>query len=590
MTQEEQLPSDLADCHALIVTQRQELASLQEQITAQQLLINELLREAYEKHSERYLASPSKLEQDFQHTPEAADAAQGLAEAIDESADASTTEVPATTESHEPVPATRRPRRRRPPQELFPEHIERYEVKVAIADELKHCSEHGERKLIDYDRQETLERVPAKLRLRITLFPKYACPGCPECGVVSPPRPEGLVEGNRYDTSIAAEIIGCKYGFHLPIYRQQDWFAGSGWTPSRGTMLHIAQKSGDLLPPFIEYLCAEARASGVLGTDDTPVTLILPPEHRLPAPNPDDPQSRRICSVFAEARAAGKVSVPARMWAYRCLTRKLNVFDFTVSRHRDGPDQFLIDQDFRGTLLADCYTGYQSIELRSDDRVVHAACNAHARRKVFEARDNHPALAAQLLSIYQKLYDLEDRAREMNPDERLTLRSTEARSVWSEFQMIVEGDLARRVLPKEKMAEALGYLRNHWSALQKYLDDGRLPIDNNETEQLMKQVAIGRKNWLFIGSVDAGRRAANFLTLVSSAVRNDLDANTYLKAVLDALLTGSTDYASLAPERWAQEHPEAIRVYRREERSQRRDAQRDRRQKRRQLTAKRKPN
>ena len=168
-----------------------------EQITAQQLLINELLREAYEKRSERYLASPSKLEQDFQHTPEAADAAQGLAEAIDESADASTTEVPATTESHEPVPATRRPRRRRPPQELFPEHIERYEVEVAIADELKHCSEHGERKLIDYDRQETLERVPAKLRLRITLFPKYACPGCPECGVVSPPRPEGLVEDRK---------------------------------------------------------------------------------------------------------------------------------------------------------------------------------------------------------------------------------------------------------------------------------------------------------------------------------------------------------------------------------------------------------
>ena len=293
---------------------------------------------------------------------------------------------------------------------------------------------------------------------------------------------------------------------------------------------------------------------------------------------------------FVPARADGKPSVPARMWVYRSLLVPLNVFDFTVSRHRDGPDQFLIDQDFRGTLLADCYTGYQSIELRSDDRVVHAACNAHARRKVFEARDNHPALAAQLLSIYQKLYDLEDRAREMNPDERLTLRSTEARSVWSEFQMIVEGDLARRVLPKEKMAEALGYLRNHWSALQKYLDDGRLPIDNNETEQLMKQVAIGRKNWLFIGSVDAGRRAANFLTLVSSAVRNDLDANTYLKAVLDALLTGSTDYASLAPERWAQEHPEAIRVYRREERSQRRDTQRDRRQKRRQLTAKRKPN
>ena len=127
------------------------------------------------------------------------------------------------------------------------------------------------------------------------------------------------------------------------------------------------------------------------------------------------------------------------------------------------------------------------------------------------------------------------------------------------------------MLPKSKLAEALGYLRNHWDPLRVYLGDGRLPIDNNEVEQLMKQVAIGRKNWLFVGSVAAGERAADFLTLVSSAVRNDLEVWAYLKDVLDRLLAGSTDYDSLLPHVWRAAHPDCIRQYRVEERRDRAD-------------------
>jgi len=137
------------------------------------------------------------------------------------------------------------------------------------------------------------------------------------------------------------------------------------------------------------------------------------------------------------------------------------------------------------------------------------------------------------------------------------------------------------VLPKSKLGEALGYLRNHWEPLQTYLSDGAIPMDNNDVEQLMKQVAIGRKNWLFIGSVPAGDRAADFLTLVSSAVRNDLDVWAYLKDVLDHLLAGDTDYAALRPEAWRQAHPEAIRQYRVTERRDRADRKQLRRAERR---------
>ena len=128
-----------------------------------------------------------------------------------------------------------------------------------------------------------------------------------------------------------------------------------------------------------------------------------------------------------------------------------------------------------------------------------------------------------------------------------------------------------------KLGQSLGYLRNHWDPLQTYLSDGRLPIDNNDTEQLMRQVALGRKNWLFVGSVAAGERAADFLTLVSSAVRNDLDAWAYVKDVLDQLLAGSTDYESLRPDVWRQSHPDFVRQYRVQERRDRADRKQRRR-------------
>ena len=314
-------------------------------------------------------------------------------------------------------------------------------------------------------------------------------------------------------------------------------------------------------------------ASGLLGTDDTTVTLLLPPD--IPQPIAGDPKSIRIHEVFPEAIRQGQPSVTARMWAYRSVTVPLCVFDFTVSRQRDGADAFLAD--FRGTLLADCYSGYQGIELRSNGAVQRAACTAHARRKVFEARDAYPREASLLLGWFQQLYDIEDRGKLLSPEERQRLREREAAPVWESMRAWLDGEVAAALLPKSKLGQALGYLRHHWDPLRVYLGDGWLPIDNNDVEQLMKQVAIGRKNWLFVGSIAAGERAADFLTLVSSAVRNDLDAWAYLNDVLDQLLAGSTDYESLRPDAWARVHPDSIRQYRVQERRDRADRKQRRR-------------
>jgi transposase len=560
------IPDDLAGCQALIEqlvgavnSQTNTIEQLRREKQELELAYSELLQRTFRSRSERYIHNPNQLQLDLGNTDDAADAAEGLAQAV--------------VESQIQVQAHTRRRKRKRRSEALPGHLPRYEVEAPVPEELKHCSQHGPRTLIDYDTVETLEYEPAKLRVRVTKYPKYACSGQAECGVASPQRPTALVEGNRYDSSVAAQIITAKYGYHLPIYRQQDVFAGSGWTPERSTLLNILVAGAFVIRPLVEHIQRVVLASDLVGTDDTRVTLLLPPT--IPAVDPQDPKSVRIHEVLSAAAAEGRRSIRARMWVYRSLTVPLNVFDFTVSRHRDGPDLMLAD--FCGTLQADCYGGYEGIVLNSNGRIRRAACVAHARRKVFDAVETYPLETSLVLAKFHQLYDLEDQAKMLTPDDRTRWRQSEAGPVWGSLGELLDGAPFGSVLPKSNLGEALRYLRNHWEPLQTYLSDGRLPIDNNQVEQLMKQVAIGRKNWLFIGSVAAGERAAGFLTLVSSAVRNDLDVWVYAKDVLDRLLAGETDYHALRPDVWRQTHPEAVRAYRVEERLDRADRKQYRR-------------
>ncbi len=218
---------------------------------------------------------------------------------------------------------------------------------------------------------------------------------------------------------------------------------------------------------------------------------------------------------------------------------------------------------------------------------MRAACNVHARRK-FEESTAYPEDRKHWLRWYQQLYDIEDRGKSLSPEDRMALRQREAKPIWDAMEVWLEEVKQRTtnvILPKSDFAKALQYVRNHLVELKRYLGDGRLPMDNNETEQLMRQVALGRKNWLFAGSVLGGERNAGFLTLVSSALRNDLDVWVYVKDVLDQLLAGRTDYEPLLPWNWAASHPDAIRKYRVAERRQRDVRKRAKRQRRRAVTA-----
>jgi hypothetical protein len=256
------------------------------------------------------------------------------------------------------------------------------------------------------------------------------------------------------------------------------------------------------------------------------------------------------------------------LWLYRGRdAAPYNVFAFTDNRSRAGPDQFL--ESFSGILSGDCYSGYVNIEEVSEGRIRFSACLAHARRKVFESREQQPALSSQILALIGELYDIEDRARGLDDADRLALRQLQSVPVMARLRALLESEAAAGVLPASSFGKALSYLRNHWSAFGVYLQDGRVPIDNNDVERDLRRVAIGRKNWLFFGSQDGGRRAATILSVIASAYRHDLDVWSYLRDVLEQLAGGTTEVESLLPDVWKSAHPDQVRTFREQEKEAR---------------------
>ena len=513
-----------------------------------------LWQERFAAKSERYIEDPEQLRLDFGDTADAADAAAGLAEAAEEAGI---------------IPEHKR-RKRKKRDERFPAHLPRQEIVVDVPEADKQCETHGEKRLLPesmWDVREKLVYVPPTAHVEVRKYPKYACQDQPGCGIASAERPTGIVEGDKYDTSVATEILVNKFAYHLPIYRQQDMFAGTGWTPARSTMLNILTNCYFIIQPLLAYFKRIVQTDSIVACDDTGVTLLypkVPPDFDL-----SDPKQKRIVEVFAEALKNEKPSINAKMWAYRGQEIKLNVFDFTVSRHRDGPELFF--EHYTGTILGDCWHGFGSIAAESNGEIVRAACNSHARRK-FEDATDYPSDRRKWMRWYQELFDIETRAKVLSDEERLLLRQSESKITWDAMRAeldAIDDRTEQVVLPKSDLRKALNYTRNHWTELTRYLDDAKLPMDNNACEQLMKQIGLGRKNWLFAGSVAGGQRNAGFMTLVSSAHRNDLDVRVYVNDVLRRLLAGETDYESLLPWNWAATHPESIREFRQDERRKR---------------------
>lgn len=546
-----QLPADLATCHALIEQERarnEELAAEYEKL--RKLLVHFVNGSRSEK---RILDSPGQGLLPFE-TQEEYEAAKAEAEA----------EAKQIIAKYEVQQHERKKKRR---SESLPIDLPRVEVPVEVDDSLTACPQHGERKQIGEDIVETLVVEPPKAYVEVRRYPKFVCPADKKCGVASPERATGLTEGNRYSPSVAAAVIEYKWGQYIPIYRQQDLFAACGWTPRRSTLLNLVEATEFAVDPLLALMKRRVQNDIGVGIDETSCRMLLPKVD--PKLDPGDLKSVRLDEKLREAKAKGDKSLLAKMWVYSGLHEApYNIFDFRVSRHRDGPEEFF--RNSRCKVQGDCFSGNKSVVLRSDGRLEFVACWAHARRKVVESL-TYQQEADQLLGMIQALYDIETRATVYSIEQREQLRSRESAVILASIDKWLASPVVAAVLPKSDFGEALRYIRNHWSALNVYVGDGRIPIDNSLVEQLMKQVALGRKAWLFVSSVAGGERSAKMMSLVSSARRHDLDARLYIEDVLRQLLEGCTDYERLLPDIWKQSHPEAIRQYRQEERRDKAD-------------------
>ncbi|MCP4891272.1 MAG: transposase [Planctomycetaceae bacterium] len=530
------------------------------------LRVEKLLQQLFGRKSERRADGDGQLFLDLgdEATPEVVSA---LEEAVREAE-----QVVADAEQEKNNRKSKPPRKN---DRKFPEHLPRIERIIDLPEDKREGL-----KLIGYDEVETLEWIRPKLRVRVNKYAKYAYPTDPTQGIVSPERPTGLVLGDRFDASVGVEVVAGKYFYHLPHYRQQDSFGSCGWTPSRSTLQNIEENVEFTLRPLAAWLRGYLQTDACVGCDDTGVVLITP---RVMPDLSGHPRGDRISEVLGKAIQEGKPSVKANFWGYYASRLPVVAFDFTISRHRDGPDDVL--KDYEGTLVGDCWSGFQKIDVRSDSRITFAACWAHARRKIDECLGAFPLQVAKLESLIRMLYDIEDQIKDMPDSERLSRRQSLSRHVLVQIKEYLESESMQptKVLPKSNLGVAASYVLRHWKALNQFTECASIPIDNNDCEQLMKRVATGRKNWLFRGSLASGERGANLMTIIGSAIRNDLDVHAYLEDVLRRVLAGETDWDRLAPHAWKKEHPDSIRSYRADERRQAADRKRVRRARRRRL-------
>jgi len=390
-----------------------------------------------------------------------------------------------------------------------------------------------------------LELQPAKLEAHIHVRPKYACRCCKNgvCAAPLPPRP---IPGGIAGPGLVAEVLVSKFGDHLPLYRLEDILARAGVYLARSTLCDWVKYAAGLFAPLYELQRQRVLQSTVLWTDDTPVTVL----------------------------GGAEGSFQGRFWTYIGHEQPYSVYDYTTSRSRDGPASFL--QGFTGYLHADAFAGYDAIYLGSQSAIREVACWAHARRKFFDAAKNHPREAHQVLEWIRQLYDIEDRARTWSAETRCQLRLAEATPVLDKIGDFLVG-LTRTALPKSNLAKAVTYAQNQGEALRRYTEDGRLTIDNNVSERTLRHQAIGRKNWLFLGSENAGPRAAVLCTILAGAKRHRIEPWSYVRELLLRLHADDPQLEQMLPDRWAAAHPEAVLSHRLDESRARAARTRDRR-------------
>jgi transposase len=426
-------------------------------------------------------------------------------------------------------------RRRRQKREIDWDNLPHIRHNHDLKDEEKICSCCGKpMECIGQDVSRELEFQRPKLEAHIHVRPKYACRRCKD-GVSAAPLPPRPIPGGIAGPGLITEVYVGKFGDHLTLYRFEDILTRYGVYIPRSTLSDWMKSLAALFRPLYDLQRERVLQSSVMWTDDTHVTVL----------------------------GGREGSFKGYFWTYiGDQQHPYSVYDFTHCRTRAGPTKFL--ESYSGYLHADAYTGYDAMFLDVGRDVQEVACWSHARRKFFDAVNSYPRQAHQVLEWIRQLSDIDDRARQWTVEARRELRAREANPVLDKIEAYL-AELAPKVLPKSSLAKAVTYARNQWEALRRYTEDGRLTMDNNVSERTLRHQAIGRKNWLFLGSEAAGPRAAVLYTILAGAKRHRIDPWAYVHDLLLRLHADDARLEEMLPDRWAATHPKAILTHRLEE-------------------------
>ena len=374
--------------------------------------------------------------------------------------------------------------------------------------------------------------VPGHIRVRVLIRRRCACddPTCDAPFRIAKLPPEPIPKG-RATAGFLAHLLVIKFADHCPLYRFRKILLRQGVDLPLSTLVDYCAKATDLLKPLWALMKQRVLLSSIVGTDDTSVRARLP----------------------------GKKGVlKGHLWVYRGdEAHRYAVFEFSDNWKADVPQAFL--ETFHGYIQADGYKGYDKLFEKGSAAVavrLEVGCWSHARRKWVKAKGSSPRTANQALDMLGQLFAIEKVCNEhvLSPDQRRYVRQDQSAPILEKFRTWME-ELKPLALPKSPVAAAIEYAQNQWIALLRFLEDGRLSIDNNAVERELRGVALGRKNWLAAGSEVGGETAAIAYTMISSAAACGVEPVAWLTSVLEQIVSRPPDQlAELLPDQWNLQH------------------------------------
>jgi len=393
----------------------------------------------------------------------------------------------------------------KPKRKPIPDHIPRIEVELTPGSaERTQCG--GKLRRLGEDVTEELEYVPGRFVVNRIVRPRMACSGC-DC-FTQAPLPSRPIERGRPGPGLLAHVLVGKYADHLPLYRQSQIFEREGLDLDRSTLADWVGKSTALLEPLADAIGRHVLAGQAIFADDTPVAML--------APGTGKTQTARLWAYVRDERPWGSDAPPASWYQFSC------------DRKGQHPKDHL--SSYTGWMHADGYAGFEDLYRSGNIREV--ACLAHVRRKFVDVhKAQGSAIADEAIRRIAQLYAVEKAARELQPDKRMEIRQAEAKPAFDGLEAWLNSQL-HDISGKSPLAAAIRYALTRMTRLRPYLDHGILEIDNNTAERAMRSVALGRKNYLFVGSQTGGKSAAIAYTLIETAKLNGVDPQAWLADTL----------------------------------------------------------